>query len=161
MGGLLYNGSLETPKCKDGRDVLRSRQSDTWLSSRKLFIKMYLERTRKEGWGELPQSGEEWGSEGKQPGPLITPKGPAQRSDYCKDGMLAASSSEVENKQSLWNPISCPSANSWPRMEQARAKGLPGGNACVGLAQGEHRERWNPAPGLGPEPRWPRRAFSF
>lgn len=59
MGGLLYNGSLETPKCKDGRDVLRSRQSDTWLSSRKLFIKMYLERTRKEGWGELPQSVEE------------------------------------------------------------------------------------------------------
>ena len=35
---------------KTGREAFRSRESDTGLSPRKLFIKMHLERSGKERW---------------------------------------------------------------------------------------------------------------
>jgi hypothetical protein len=35
---------------KTGKEVFRSRESDTGLLARKLFIKMHLKRSGEEGW---------------------------------------------------------------------------------------------------------------
>lgn len=45
---------------KMGREVFRSRESDTGLLARKLFIKMHLERSGEVGWVRGEVLGDKW-----------------------------------------------------------------------------------------------------
>ena len=90
---------------------------------------------------------------GKRLGPLSTRKHPAQTNDLWEDETLAASYSEVENKQTLWNPNSHSSEEVWPRVDCATVEGLHGWRETWGGMQvqdwpKESAEEISPSPGL-------------